>query len=239
MRDIPAASAYLLLLAAIVVLMPILIVRMAPTSRNCHSTDLKSQYLKRVLMSPLNAIPGPWLNRFSSLPYFHASTILLQQAQYVQSLHKAYGPVVRIAPNEVSVARLEDIKTIHKIGSGFVKAPWYDYIAMTEANHGPPGLFQMRDFHEHAVRRKLLARGFTVSSLRKDWEDMVRDKTRMAIAGIGRDGTAHKERTVDVRKWWLIMASDVVSEVVFGMGFGGLETGKVSLIFYPLCYMSH
>ncbi|KAF2161110.1 hypothetical protein M409DRAFT_69964 [Zasmidium cellare ATCC 36951] len=184
--------------------------------------------LTRTLTSPLNAIPGPWPNRLSPIPYFYNSAFLLRQAQYLTSLHLTHGPIVRLGPNEIGLSSLEDIKAVHKIGAGFAKAPWYDYIAMTEADRGPPGLFQMRDFHEHAGRRKLLARGFAVSGLRGAWEGMVREKARKAVEGIGRDAVDGRGRVVDVRRWWMIMASDVISEVAFGKSFGGLETGENS-----------
>lgn len=45
----------------------------------------------------------------------------------MHKLHKKYGPVVRIAPNEVSFASLEAVKEIYASGgSGYDKTEFYD-----------------------------------------------------------------------------------------------------------------
>lgn len=43
----------------------------------------------------------------------------------MDDLHRKYGDVVRIAPNEVAVADLAGVSQIHKIGSGFLKSDFY------------------------------------------------------------------------------------------------------------------
>nr|MCV5143096.1 cytochrome P450 [Escherichia coli] len=40
-------------------------------------------------------------------------------------LHRKYGPVVRIAPNEVSVASPEAARTLLSAGKRFFKTPFY------------------------------------------------------------------------------------------------------------------
>lgn len=84
----------------------------------------------------------------------------------------------------------------------------------------------MTDPKDHAARRKLLARGFTVSSLREFWEPIVAEKVRSSIRGMKIEAM-HNCNVVDIRKWWLLMASDVVSHLMFGQSFGGIEAGKV------------
>ncbi|CAK1358738.1 putative sterigmatocystin biosynthesis P450 monooxygenase STCB [Cercospora beticola] len=189
--------------------------------------------LRRFFTSPLNGIPGPWWARLSDLPLFYKSAVCLQQAQTVEELHRKYGSIVRIAPNEVAVSSLASFKVVNKIGGGFVKSPWYEYIGPTEKNYPPAGLFQQNDPHKHAMTRKLFARGFTAAYLRAEWEDMVRNKTAKAVEGIAQD--ARDARGVcDVRRWLTFLASDVISELMFGESLGGLETQKMHAFFHEV-----
>lgn len=84
----------------------------------------------------------------------------------------------------------------------------------------------MTDAKDHAQRRELLGRGFSAVSLRKDWEDMVRQKVFDAVAGMKKEA-ASSGGVVDVRKWWICMASEVVSKVMFGKSFDAVEAGRV------------
>lgn len=82
--------------------------------------------LIRSLASPLRKIPGPTISLFTSLllkwEEIHAARTL-----YIHSLHEKYGPVVRIAPNEVSFTSWAALKEIYcSGGSGYDKSHFYD-----------------------------------------------------------------------------------------------------------------
>ncbi|KAJ5015941.1 Cytochrome P450 monooxygenase cypX [Colletotrichum sp. SAR 10_99] len=180
--------------------------------------------LYQIFTNPLSAIPGPWYAKFTGLPGTIA-TLKRQQVQYYHRLHQQYGPFVRASPDQVFVSDVKAFKTIHKVGSQFTKAEYYHYFGPTEAGSPPYGLFQMTDQHAHSQRRKLLGRGFTSSSLRADWEDMVREKVTMALEGMTIDAKIASGE-VDMRKWWILMACDVVSKLMFGESFDALKAGK-------------
>lgn len=71
---------------------------------------------------PLRAIPGPFLARFTRLWYFHAVYKGNFELTNVE-LHKKYGSVVRVAPNEYSIDDVDAAKTIYGHGSNFIKVP--------------------------------------------------------------------------------------------------------------------
>jgi hypothetical protein len=48
---------------------------------------------------------------------------------FVDDLHKKYGPVVRIAPTEISIADVAGFKEIHRVGGGYLKSDWYGQLA--------------------------------------------------------------------------------------------------------------
>ena len=83
-------------------------------------------FLVKRLYSPIAKIPGPWLTKFKSLPIkYHEFSA--NRRMYIHQLHKQYGPVVRLAPNEVSFASLDAIREIYASGgSGYEKTEFYD-----------------------------------------------------------------------------------------------------------------
>lgn len=83
-------------------------------------------YVWKCVSSPLWAAPGPLLSRFTPFMLrwneFNANRTL-----YIHSLHLQYGPVVRIAPNEMSFSSYEAVKEIYgSKGSGYDKSTFYD-----------------------------------------------------------------------------------------------------------------
>lgn len=146
-----------------------------------------------------------------------------QRIFYIDSLHKQYGPIVRLSPNEVGVADLAAFKEIHKIGTKYMKSSWYQRLA----NFPKAGVFTMLDPREHGQRRKLLSRSFSRSYLVDNWEPVVREKALLAVKKI-RD--AAKKDKADIYNWWMLLASDVSAHLAFGESFRMLETGHVSRV---------
>ena len=80
--------------------------------------------LYRFLSSPLRKVPGPTLARFSRLWYLFS----VRRGRFEQEnveLHAKYGKIVRIAPNEYSIADPDAIKTMYGRGTQFRKSDWY------------------------------------------------------------------------------------------------------------------
>jgi cytochrome P450 len=167
-------------------------------------------------------------------------TLKGQRIFYVDALHERYGkpqsshinisntptpgPIVRIAPNELAVSDLATTKEIHKIGSGFHKSAWYPLISGEDPLTA--GLFSQRDPKIHSTRRKLFAQPFSKGGI-TEWEEMLKNKAEMAVAGMGRAAREHGG-VADVLEWWTYMTTDVIAELGFGEGFHALETGQVS-----------
>jgi cytochrome P450 len=129
---------------------------------------------------------------------------------YIHSLHKVYGPVVRISPDAVCVADLKAFQEIHRIGSGFLKSPWYRKFRNPDPS-GSVDVFSSLDPRMHGAKRKLLARPFSNTSLRQNWEDMVIGKVKVTIGQMKAE-SKHLGR-VNVFKWWTLMTTDMI-----GMG---------------------
>jgi hypothetical protein len=167
----------------------------------------------------LSSIPGPWYSRYTHL-VLKFYTLAGRRIYYVDSLHSKYGGVVRIAPDEVAISDLDGFAKIHKIGSGFLKAPSYE----TLVGNKEPGIFAERDPHRHAARRRLFAQAFSNSALQRNWASEIHQKAYKAVARIKADALAGE---ADILKWWTLMATDVIAHLAFGESFDMLELGKV------------
>jgi cytochrome P450 len=171
---------------------------------------------------PLRHIPGPWYTNITRLP-LKLSIITGQRMYYIDRLHKQYGPMVRISPTEVSVSSPAAYKEIHRINTPFVKSAWYEKFTQSSTLT----MFAMRDPKVHAQRRKVFARPFSKSEMRRNWEKGIAGMARLAVRRIKGECEGEKGRA-DVYKWWTFLATDVSAHVNFGESFHMLELGKVS-----------
>ncbi|KAH7087218.1 cytochrome P450 [Paraphoma chrysanthemicola] len=172
------------------------------------------------LTSPTAQLPGPWYTRFTHLR-LKLAVVTGQRIFYIDSLHKKYGPIVRLSPTEVGVADLDAFKEIHKIGTKYMKSEWY----LRLVNFPKAGVFTMLDPREHGPRRKLLSRSFSRSYLVDNWEPVVREKALLAVTKIKADAV---ESTADIYNWWMLLASDISAHLSFGESFGMLEAGEAN-----------
>ncbi|KAI0180135.1 cytochrome P450 3A13 [Hypoxylon sp. FL1284] len=132
-------------------------------------------YVSRCIASPLRSLPGPTTSLFSSwvLKYheFHA-----HRTRYVHSLHQRYGPVVRIAPNEVSFSTLEGVKEIYGSGgSGYDKTEFYNLFTV----YGRRTMFSTLNKEDHARRKRILADRYANTNILKSGSlDGIRERSR-------------------------------------------------------------
>jgi cytochrome P450 len=117
------------------------------------------------------------------------------------------------------------VKQIHRVGSNFRKSDWYTIF--NDSAH--PGIFSLIDQKKHAIRRRLFAQNFSVSSLLR-FEPQIRAKVDTAISKIKRDASASR---ADILKWFTFMATDVIGELSFGVSFDMLKQEEVCLQTFP------
>lgn len=109
--------------------------------------------LRRDLSSPLNKIPGPAHAKFTSL-WLKYIDFTGQRTRYVHAMHKRYGNVVRIAPNEVVFASANAVKEIYcSGGSGYDKTEFYNLFTPFDRRT----MFSTLNKDDHAKRKRILA----------------------------------------------------------------------------------
>ncbi|KAJ3542904.1 hypothetical protein NM208_g3856 [Fusarium decemcellulare] len=140
------------------------------------------------------------------------------RAKYVHRLHQCYGPVVRLGPNEVDISQITAVKEIHSVKGGYKKSQFYERLVPGTIN-----IFSTTDTEFHRRHRRILSSPLSESSI-KTVEVAVDLKVKLAISKMA-DEMAERQVT-DVAKFWLFMATDIISELSFGESFGMLEAGK-------------
>jgi hypothetical protein len=93
------------------------------------TTLLLSLLTYRLYFHPLSHIPGPLLPKLTSL-WLHHRTYTGTECTAIRRLHHIYGPVVRIAPNEVDVSDGNAIARIYGARSDLVKSSHYQKFIM-------------------------------------------------------------------------------------------------------------
>ncbi|KAF2261871.1 cytochrome P450 [Lojkania enalia] len=179
--------------------------------------------LYTALTNPLRKFPGPWLCHYSNVPY---SYWLLRRRKefWIHSMHEKYGPVVCVAPNEISFNTAQSWKDIYGFRHGhqtFIKSEFYDgYMFIEEGIHG---IITSRDPKEHASMRRFMSHAFSSLAL-KEQEPLVEDIIEHLVANVREIGV--KKGEVMEFDWWLRLCMfDIMGSLAFGKSFDALKNG--------------
>lgn len=150
----------------------------------------------QLFLSPLSAIPGPFWAKLSRVWITHLSwrggthTVMVE-------LHKKHGKLVRIGPNEVSVAEPSAIKKIYGPGTKFRKSDWYSVFQGRRTFD----LFPERDEKIHGAQRRLVSRPYSMESL-QDLEPYVDAAVDQFIKCMDKI----RDQSIDLGKWIQLFA---------------------------------
>ncbi|KAH7009291.1 cytochrome P450 [Microdochium trichocladiopsis] len=170
------------------------------------------------LTGPLASLPGPTWSKFTGLPvvyHIHRGT----RMYFLHDLHKRYGPIVRVTPNEVSISDPKAAKEIHKFRSEYLKTQFYEDASFDEAQN----VFTTADPVYHAEWRKLFAKSVSQSNL-ITFQPLIQKYVDILIRQ--RERERREQGYVDLVKWFKSFTSDVTGELSVGSSLGMLETGE-------------
>ncbi|KAG8158063.1 hypothetical protein KVR01_011824 [Diaporthe batatas] len=184
-----------------------------------------------VLFHPLRSYPGPLLWRATRIPY-HIKVLSGTLSIDMLDLHKKYGPVVRIAPNELAFANASAWKEI--LGhnpKGEECGKWVPfYRPVPEA----PDNIISAERQKHGIIRRQLAHGFSDKSMREQ-EPIIRSYVDLLMKRL-RENCAGGQKPVDMTAWFNFTTFDVIGDLALGESFGCLEESNwhswVKTIFY-------
>ncbi|GME22621.1 Glycoside hydrolase family 43 [Neofusicoccum parvum] len=124
------------------------------------STLLYRHVLHPAFISPLRRIPAPhWSCHIAPL-WIHAARRFGRENRSVRAAHTALGPVVRLGPNELSVASVQG--GLSKVyAGGWEKDGWYEFFA----NYGVPPMFATTGSKPHSVRKRMISNIYSKSTI--------------------------------------------------------------------------
>ncbi|KAL4948676.1 cytochrome P450 [Aspergillus filifer] len=163
---------------------------------------------------PLKDIPGPFWASVSRFWLGYA----VSTGEFVNILrrfHEKHGPLVRIAPDEVSVADPSAVKIIYGAKNGFSKTDFYAPWAVGITPHGDH--FAQMDDTKHAARRKLVNSVYSMSSVLES-EEYIDNCIDLFMEKM--DRFSKTEEKIDLGKWVQWFTFDIIGELFFGQQFG-------------------
>ncbi|KAF3075096.1 Pisatin demethylase [Trichoderma lentiforme] len=162
--------------------------------------------------SPIAAFPGPFAAKFTKIWRAYA-TYRGQWHREIMELHRRYGNVVRIGPNELSVGDPEAFRTIYRVNGAFVKSACY---AVLQGSR-PFDLTGERNEKIHSAQRRLVARPYSMESV-AHLEPQVTHLIGDLL--IKFDSFAASSRPIDIGTWFQLFAFDVIGAISFTKPFG-------------------
>jgi len=117
-------------------------------------------------LHPLAKVPGPFwpsVSRTWLMWHHHRGDIEIVERE----LHKKYGRIIRIAPDEVVVADPKYIPLIYPIQRPLQKTDWYKPWR-PQGLDSQPDLFTQTDEKAHSAYRKIVGGVYSFSSIAKN-----------------------------------------------------------------------
>ncbi|KAF8182061.1 cytochrome P450 monooxygenase [Pholiota molesta] len=194
-------------------------------------------HLVPYLLDPhgIRKYPGPFLAKFSDIWLGWVSNHG-HRSEVVHEMHKKYGPIVRLAPNHVSVADPDALGVIYAHGNGALKSDFYDAFVSIQR-----GVFNTRDRNEHARKRKIVSHIFSqknvvefepqirvyVGALLQQWDRLcaLSLKGQSGTEGEGWKGEGGR-LWLDCLPWANYLAFDIVGDLAFGAPFGMITAAR-------------
>ncbi|KAL4901491.1 hypothetical protein BDW74DRAFT_187701 [Aspergillus multicolor] len=168
---------------------------------------------------PLAKFPGPFWASISRI--WIVLHVLSGKAEKRQMrLHEKYGPIVRIAPNELIANDPAAIKTLYGTKSGTTKTDFY--LAFRPPWARFPDHFSSPGGKQHGDRRRIVSNVYSMSSILQS------EKYIEACIDVWErklDEMADRKESFDLWLWTRMYAYDVIGELFFSKMFGFLEAG--------------
>lgn len=171
-----------------------------------------------IFFHPLRNFPGPRLAKFSRLPLLRAH-FKGKMFQYISDAHAQYGPIVRVAPDELTITHSDSWKDIYQKRPQLIKDPY----GLTPPLNGADSLFTAQG-QTHIRMRRTLTNAFSDKALR-DQSPIVESYITLFVDRIRREAAKSRSKgsVVDLAKYMGYLTLDTISDLAIGQSFHGLE----------------
>ncbi|KAH6863464.1 cytochrome P450 [Alternaria alternata] len=178
----------------------------------------------RIFFHPLRSVPGPFLARFSKLWLVWHVRKGKSHIQFPK-LHAQFGPIVRIAPNQVLVCEEDAVKTIYGAGTSYTKGDWYQMCAAPDKNWKPVDevldLLTETNMEKYRRQRRAIGPAYSIMGLEKHEGllDAYIDKFIAKLEDL-------RGTEVGLANWGHIFALDSMSQFTLGKSPGYTDRGS-------------
>lgn len=194
-----------------------------------------SRVVYNLFYHPLREYPGPLLWRISRLPYVHRA-LKGDLAYHMLDIHKKYGPVVRVAPNELAFADADAWKDIMTQKTGVPEVrKWADFYTPREPH---PVSIMYAPTEIHAGIRRNMAYGFSERSMREQ-EPIMHKYIDLLIRRLKEKCATEGDKPVDLTAWFNFTTFDLIGDLAFGEPFGCLEQSEYHPWVRPIFEVTH
>lgn len=173
----------------------------------------------RIHWHPLSHIPGPTLAKITgqwrNIRYWRGTW-----HDDILQVHRKYGRIVRIAPNEVSVVDGQAARLLYGNGAIALKTDWY---TTWDSPVGPPSLFSIRDKKMHTYCRKRVAGAYSMTSVLR-YEPDIQRCLDLLVTKL--EDHAGQGVIANLSEWTSAFAYDVIACLAYGAPLGHLESGS-------------
>lgn len=181
-----------------------------------------STALYRIYLHPLANIPGPFVASLTST-WLYSLSYRGIEASSVDNLHKRYGPVVRIAPNEVDIADGAALYLVYVNDGGFLKHSCYKNFDI----NGFATIFSALDLTHRATRAKAVVGMFSQTAVRKG-KNVLNGCVDSMVARLKREKTEAHGKPVNVLNIFRSLAFDMLTSYLFDEPYNGIEEQNLS-----------
>ncbi|KAK1704740.1 cytochrome P450 4A10 [Colletotrichum lupini] len=170
---------------------------------------LSIYFFFNIFLHPLRKVPGPRKATISPLWLWYHSYIG-DETTSIEALHRFYGPVVRIGPNDVDISDGAALAPIYSEKGGFLKTTCYSNFDFD----GHPTIFSALDPAHRALRSKAVVSMFSPASIRKEGDQILRSCVDRLMAHI--ENAAASGKPVNMLNMGRCLALDAVTEYLLG-----------------------
>ncbi|PBK86249.1 cytochrome P450 [Armillaria gallica] len=172
--------------------------------------------LSRLVFHPLRAFPGPKIAALASWYVAYWETIRDGMlVKKLERLHRIYGPVVRIAPNELHFSTPQAYFSIYSTHANVIKDPSYYW-----SFHADDSVFASTDPMLAKKRRDILNPLFSRRSILK-LEGIIQHKVNTLIDIITEE---YRDKPVDLHQAFKAVTMDIITAYCYAQSFDALHS---------------
>jgi hypothetical protein len=184
-----------------------------------------SRSIYRIYFHPLRQLPGPLIARCTSA-WLAYHCYVGDECSVIRALHRQYGPILRVSPDDVDIAEGEALWSIYMEKGGFEKPAYYETFDL----NGHASIFSSLTLLHRESRVKAVLPIFSASSIRSA-RKLISECGDKFVARL--QAAARTRKPVNLLDLTRSFALDAVSAYVFQQDYGALKETSADLSVAP------